>query len=394
MTLPYEYQQQENESFEEYKYRLIADKVDKLIDLDWIEIRDILGLDISPDTLRKQGQGIREVYRYYQNKRVSNTLSNPLNEIEQKTQEFVKEKYKYQDQKREYYNMLKSQARNEHLREEIKQAIKEIEHIKPLEFKPVHNEFGDKEGLVLFSDWHYGIEVDHKFNKYNKEVFLRRIEEVVSKTIEYGKLHNIRKLTVAVIGDNCSGDIHVSTKVQNNEIVIRQVQFVSEILAEIIAKLANEFEEIEFIHEAGNHGRTGKKDVVTSGDNYEHFIPWYIEGRLRHFPNIKFNYGWDTFVENEILGNKIVYVHGNYDYVTSIAKTFPQLLGYVPKYAICGHIHHNYIKEEGRTTIIANSSLVGMDDYALQKRYYAEPAQKFMVFNKRGIECTYNIEVD
>lgn len=55
-----EFGRRENESFFEWKLRLCLAKKRKLIDLDWIGIRDILGLDITPDQLRKQAVGYLE----------------------------------------------------------------------------------------------------------------------------------------------------------------------------------------------------------------------------------------------------------------------------------------------------------------------------------------------
>jgi hypothetical protein len=60
-----------------------------------------------------------------------------------------------------------------------------------------------------------------------------------------------------------------------------------------------------------------------------------------------------------------------------------------------GHIHHHYEKEIGlHTQIIVNSSLIGSDDYAVQKRLISKPAQKFLVFDREGLECEYNIQLN
>lgn len=49
-----------NETDFEYKLRLCRAKLDKDIDLDWGEIADILGLDVSADHLRKTAYGMIE----------------------------------------------------------------------------------------------------------------------------------------------------------------------------------------------------------------------------------------------------------------------------------------------------------------------------------------------
>lgn len=54
----------DNESFFEWKLRLCKAKINKEIDLDWQEIVEILGLDISADHLRKTAYGMLEYDEY------------------------------------------------------------------------------------------------------------------------------------------------------------------------------------------------------------------------------------------------------------------------------------------------------------------------------------------
>ena len=54
----------ENESHTAWKIRCCLAKKRKETDMDWIEIRDMLGLDITPDQLRKQAVGYEEYDNY------------------------------------------------------------------------------------------------------------------------------------------------------------------------------------------------------------------------------------------------------------------------------------------------------------------------------------------
>lgn len=49
-----------DESFVDWKIRCCLTKKRKQTDMDWVEIRDMLGLDISPDQLRKIAVGYEE----------------------------------------------------------------------------------------------------------------------------------------------------------------------------------------------------------------------------------------------------------------------------------------------------------------------------------------------
>jgi len=208
------------------------------------------------------------------------------------------------------------------------------------------------------------------------------------------KKNNISTLHVAQLGDIVSGIIHVSTRVQSNEDIIQQVKYVSETLSEIIAELASEFENIEFYNIIGNHGRTGQKSEVGLKENFEYITPWYLETRLRDFDNVNIISDDDGYIASNIFNKKVVYVHGNFDRLDHAVKRLPQILGIIPDYIFGGHVHHNYEKEYGVTTVITNSSLVGVDDYAMQNRFNSKPSHKFMIFDeKEGLECTYIINL-
>lgn len=58
---------QQNESLFEWKFRLCKAKLEKEIDLDWQEIVDLLGLNVSADHLRKTAYGMLEYHEYLHN---------------------------------------------------------------------------------------------------------------------------------------------------------------------------------------------------------------------------------------------------------------------------------------------------------------------------------------
>jgi hypothetical protein len=216
---------------------------------------------------------------------------------------------------------------------------------------------------------------------------------LVSQIIKYGMKNDISTLHIAQLGDLISGAIHVSTRVQSNEDLIEQIKYVSEVLAEVISTLANAFPTIKYYNVIGNHGRAGHKNDVGIKENFEYLIPWYLESRLREFTNVEIITDTDGYITAPVLNEQFVFVHGNYDRVEQCVTRLPQLLGYVPDYIAGGHIHHNYEKEYGKTTVVVNGSLIGADDYSTSGRFGGSPSQKFMVFNDNGLECTYIIRL-
>ncbi|MFE4571305.1 hypothetical protein [Paenibacillus chitinolyticus] len=315
-----------------------------------------------------------------------------LQELQDKTNELLKEKIRYQDQKREYTNTVRQQARFEHLKNEIHKSILSLVASKPLLFENVSHTDGDTHANVLWSDWHYGADFKNSLNEYNPQVFRRRLEKLVSEMIKYIQRHNIRVITIGALGDFLAGAIHVSNRVQSSETVIEQIQVVSESLAESIAEISRHVNKVRFINIIGNHARLipNKTESIFT-ENLENLIPWYLQCRLRDFTNVEIYQDSDGYFVDNTCQPCHVYVHGDLDHVSSVAKTLPQVLGVVPKYIFCGHIHHDTVKEHGRTKVISNGSLIGADYYAVSKRFYAEPMQKMHIFRDGRIE--YSVEI-
>lgn len=383
----------DNESFRDYHIRLFENMRD--YEIDKYKIADLLNEEYGSAYDESKWRKDYAQYVNWKDYILSKNLDEEiLDKYESIRIESEKEKIRNQDQKREYKKLIRNQARFEKIKDDIYNAVLQLEKKKPL--LPSHSEkvASFKEGLALWSDWHFGMEIDNYANKFNKKIFNGRVQELLSKTIEYGKLHNISTLHVANLGDLIGGLIHVSTRVQANEDVVEQTKYVSETLAEALSILANEFPKIKYYNVAGNHGRThASKNDVGIKENFEYLIPWYLEARLRDFDNIDIVNEQDGFIISKILNEDVVFTHGHYDRPDQSVTKIPQLTGIIPSFIFSGHIHHHYEKEYGRTTVVVNGSLVGNDDYAMQGRYGSKPSQKFMVFNDDGLECSYIIKL-
>lgn len=386
----------EGETIDQYLIRLGSSL--SLYDITWSKVAELMNSQPEIEDEYSESK-YRKDYAAYERwlKVITEKVTNSddyLSEIKDASLNLQKEKVKFQDQKREFNNIVRQQARFEHLKEEVNKAIKELEQFKPLTFAE-HNDF--RTGVranTLWSDWHFGADFSNSLNSYSPEIFISRLKQLISQIIYYGKLHKVDTLTIGALGDFLSGAIHVSTRVQASEDVIRQIQIVSEYLAEAIAELSKHFRFIRFINIIGNHARliTNKHESIFT-ENLENLIPWYLESRLRDFKNVVIYKDQDGYFIDETFSPAHVYVHGDLDHVSSVAKSLPQMLGIVPRYIFCGHIHHDTVKEFGRTKVISNGSLIGVDDYALSKRFYAEPMQKMHIF-KANDKIEHTIDID
>jgi hypothetical protein len=391
--------QREGESFFDWKLRLIIGKIDKEVDLDWSEIRDLLKIDSHPDNLRKASYGIYEYNQYFQEKLTQSVCDDDLlREYEIKKQEIEKEKIKFQDQRREYKKLLTIDARFENLIDTINKAVYKIAKEKPLVPDiDIRSRLtcSDNEGVLLCSDWHSELEVDNFLNTFNKEEFLRRIGKLIDKTIEYGKFHNIKTLHVFGLGDLINGLIHNNARVANNELTVSQTMFVAEVISEMLSKFANKFSWVLFYHVLDNHSRVfANKDEHIAGESFARFIPWYLKPRLQMFDNIEIvaNTKDEEIGVTTICGKTIFFTHGHNDKMNSIVSDLALMLKQIPDYVFAAHWHHNVEDEVHGCEVVVNQSLIGVDEYGKKIRKTSKPAQKFMIFNEEdGRQCTYNI---
>ncbi len=391
---------QENENFLDYCDRLIEAKENNIIDIDKSEIWEILFDEkLSSDEVRKRFYGVKKVVSKLKEEGYENiTEDDVLRTLELKRIEFEKEKIKFQDQRREFFNLLRESARLDHIKEHIEKVALDISKQKILEWEPIYKFGAYKEGVLLISDFHFGLEIENFLNTYNKEEFLKRINRLTLKTIEHGKFHGIKTLHIVNLNDLISGLIHVTVRIANTEDVIEQTQFIAEVLAEVLCKFANEFEEVKFYSVLDNHSRvTPNKKEAIDGESFARFIPWYLKPRLKDIPNI-------SIIENELDGSIGVIdvcdytcfaIHGHEDSVKSATSDLTMMIKKFPDYVFLSHYHHSQEDEVHSCEVIVNSSLCGTDDYAKRLRKTSKPAQKFMVFNEEeGRECTYSIRLD
>lgn len=383
----------DDENFLDYHVRLFANKDE--YEIDSYAIAELLNAEYGSNYSESKWRKDYAAYVYWKDYIMNKNLDEEiLNKYEEVRIESEKEKIRKRDQNREYNKKINNQARFEAIKDDVYSAILALEKKKPLSPSPLFKSHGEKQGLALFSDWHFGMNISNSTNVFNKQVFNERVEKLLNKIIEHGHTNNIDTLHVGQLGDLLAGTIHISTRVQSNEDVIEQTKYVSEVLAEVLSTLANEFPHIKYYNVIGNHGRTGNKHDVGIKENFEYLVPWFLEARLRDFDNIEIVTDQDGYITTKIFDEEIVLVHGNYDRVDQCVTRLPQILGYVPNYIIGGHVHHNYEKEYGRTTVIVNGSLIGADDYAMQGRYGAKPSQKLLVFTEEGLEATYIIKLN
>ena len=394
--------------------QLLADcsnKVQKISDLDWSEICDKYNLDFNPDTIRKGAQPplvgsafVSEYYKWKESQRDSDTKEDSyFKELQIQKDAIYKEKRKLYDQRREYNKLLISDARAEHLCEELIKSANKLNEEKPLVFKEkwfkpnIH-----KEAVLCWADWHYGMITDNIWNTYNTEICRERVKTLIEITKEFLELNQIDVLTILTLGDAAHGSIHTGCRVQSEEDTCDQLMHVSELMAEAINDLSSVVNHIDVYSCYGNHMRTiqNKNDSIHS-DNMEKIIPWWLKQRLQNNTKVEIiESEYKEFTRVNILGSHICAVHGDLEkdfkkIGVTINTIFSKKFGETIDYTISADKHHIEEFEQLGIKSVLVPCLCGTDDHANNGRLYSDAGQTLMIFNDvYGRESTYHIPLN
>lgn len=393
----------EDESKFEYIKRLVDGIANKTYDITYQDFFLMaFGVELSPTESRKRYYGIKMLLQEFNDEQLLAIEElDILQEIENRKEELYKVKVKSSDQKRENSNILRRIARAEHIIETMEEAILENLNLelplfidKDISFKNK----GNREGVALFSDWHFGLTTKSHWNEFNTEVFYKRIEKLTGKIIEYGKQQEIKTLHVFLLGDLINGAIHVTTRISNEEDVVSQTMIVSEILANMLCEFAKHFEEVKVHNTLDNHSRvTANKKDNLEVENFARLISWYLKPRLVNIPSIeimenKYDLG---IITTKVCDFNVFGVHGHLDSVNKVVQDLTLMTKEFADYVFMAHYHHNKSDEVHGVEVIVNPTLSGVDDYAKEIRRTSKPAQKFLIFEEdEGLISTYSIRLD
>lgn len=398
--------QKEGERFLDWKHRIYIAKVNQDIKENWAEIKELLKIETSIDSMRKHANGIHEYYTSNIGKMekeaseyVESLIASRVGEIEEAEYKNEKKKWQFFDQRRERNHIMRWEERFDHFRDEIIKSIKFLAEESPIEWKnqniPFNVVSSYREGALIISDWHRGLSTSNYWNTFNNEEFDKRVERLVEKTIQYSVENGVRVLNVFGIGDFVNGIIHVTTRISNTEDIITQTMKVCEILSLVMARFANIFDKVNYYHCRGNHDRvSADKREELARESFADFIPFYMKSRLSHVKNfeIKVNVIDDEIITTEICGKKIIATHGHRDRISNVVENLSLMTKIIPDFIFMGHYHHHEENEVQGIEVIINSSFSGVDDYAKEIRKTSKPAQKLIIFDdKEGRLCTYNI---
>lgn len=370
--------------------RILMDKVDGKLDADWGDVRDMIGADIHPDSLRKAfattEYGGYNVAKYLMNKTAKEMTDDMLNILQNKKDEEYKERVRLQDARREYNKELRAEARYENLVEILQDKLSDID-VSDFVMKDTHNARKDnptKHAVLMLSDWHYGAVCDSQWNYYDTSVAKSRVQEIIDKAKHYIVALGITDLVVEVNGDMIEGIINIGAKVASEESAVEQIINVSKLLSQGINSLVPYVRSIKVVTTLGNHGRLtpNKKEQFDERENFEMLIVEFLRLTLdKSVPIIPSN-GLD-FIKYTI-GDKVICLsHGHHDKINSAIENMARVYKIVPDEIHLGHYHHMSDVNQSDIHIVVNGSLKGIDDFGLKAtRSITKPSQNLIVYGE------------
>ena len=309
--------------------------------------------------------------------------------------ELKKERVKSTDERTQNNAYIRRIAREETIIEIAKNAVDKISRSKPLVLTPylAMVENTDAEAIAVISDWHYGIEVNNHWNKFNPEICVKRIKKYLGKLLQTCDLFNITKIHLVNLSDLIAGRIHATIRLESREDVISQTIHVSEILAQFINELTQRGYDVEYYDCLDNHSRLEpiKSDSLDL-ESLVRIIPWYLKERFKAEDRLTIHtneYSDDiiTFTVLDGLYN-VGAVHGHKDRPQQVIKNLTLMTKENFDLILTAHLHHFSSDEQNNTVQISNGSLMGVDSYAKDLRLSSAPSQNIIVATRDSV-CDY-----
>lgn len=385
----------EGETFDEYRLRTYKLKQLRTLKMTWTDIAEMFdevwGVCKDESKWRKEAKEllISDV------ETVTSPEESVKNDLRDLILEMKKERVKSTDERTQNNAYIRRIAREETIIEIAKNAVDKISRNKPLEMTPFLDmvENTEVEAIAVISDWHYGIEVNNHWNKFNPEVCVKRIKKYLGKLLQTCELFDITKIHLVNLSDLIAGRIHATIRLESREDVISQTIHVSEILAQFINELTQRGYEVEYYDCLDNHSRLEpiKSDSLDL-ESLVRIIPWYLKERFRAEDRLTIHtneYSDDiiTFTVLDGLYN-VGAVHGHKDRPQQVIKNLTLMTKENFDLILTAHLHHFAGDETNRTIQISNGSLMGTDSYAKDLRLDSQPSQNIIVATRDSV-CDY-----
>lgn len=262
----------------------------------------------------------------------------------------------------------------------ILQQLQDAREKLPIVHTQSFDSVGKRSLVLLFSDWHYGLEVINPqtgIHTYNKQIATNRILSIPSLLDKQVITGCECELVIIFAGDMVSGEgIFPGQEWVTEEYAIDQVTQLTQMIWRVINELKDKFWRVRIVTCKGNHGRTGG----SSESNWDNVLYKMLELLVAtESPS-------DVFIKNRPGEFNICNIQGWKHLIRHHAPVQADTSAGIAKFAswglihdydsfVYGHWHHWGIMTVSSKPIFRNGSLVGGDDFAETLAKYDSPVQ-------------------
>lgn len=387
------------ENDEQFIWRLASAKDAGLLNMSWTELASIFNDELRDDETFWNESAYRKKYQqaalFYRN--VFSKMQNTefLEDFEEQRRLLEKEKVKFRDERTEYNRVIRQEARKEAFLESVQKAISD--NTRPIGLQVPHSLLASDNDIIMpITDVHTGIEIENFKNTFNEDVLADRLGRYTAEVLQIAEHQKSENLYI-VISEILSGIIHYTLRLQNNMDMMEQFKYISELIADMIVKMAPEFHHIYVYTAPGNHSRISpRKEESIDGENMDVLLPFYLKARLQNIKNVSV---CDNELDPEVpifvvRDSLVMAAHGHKDSPESVVQNFTMWFGKQPDIVLLGHRHTNGYLTVYDTKVVQSGCISGSDDYIMSKRKSNRPEQAVCVIDQRGLRCVYDIRLD
>ena len=282
--------------------------------------------------------------------------------------------------------------------------------------RPVAGDRTEQELVLLWSDLHaaevVSLEETRGINEYDWSIMESRMEgaqkAVFSHADHFG--FNASGLTIAMLGDMLSGDIHEELAITNDRPLAEAVVDLAAAHVPWILRFADHFGHVRIAGVPGNHPRSTKKPKMKQAhDNADWLFYHFLRALLQDDERIEFDIARGSFNVITLADRwRALLMHGD-----GIRTTMPGVPwgGVIRRitvlesqfvaarqpldYVMLGHFHTRNSLDGVQSKTFLNGSVKGADEYSLKSFGSGRPAaQSLLSFHpKRGWTGEYSINL-
>ena len=382
----------------------VLDKKNGVNDKDWHDMVMDYDLDCSPETLRKAGVGVKLAS--------DSGMKFPCSgDGTRNAMDGYVERQKLYDLQREIRKDLRELSRSELIREQIREAIRDMPPIDltiPEKRKDVQN--ADHELVVGLGDFHYGAKFvvrglhDEVLNTYDTHVFEYRMALLLREIKHIARIHNPGQVTIMIVGDMLDGLLRASQISRLEYGVVQSTMYLSEFLCMWLRELHEHVKlPIRVYAVRGNHGEIrplGTKAGQFPEENMERIVMHYMYERFFENPEIHvFDDDAPMVKTVDVLGYNFLMIHGQGNDIEAMARDHQNLYSNRIDVFLCGHLHKSQtfsagMGRNGNVLIERVPSLCGIDPYAQSKGFGSPPGATAILMERGyGRRCVYPINL-